>query len=311
MGLRLTTATALLMATTALVACDDDDEVGDAAVVDEVEIVDAEPDGDEVLVEEEPVIVTEDAPAAEPEPDPVIMTEDAAEPVEDGVVVVEAPVDAEPAEEEAVVLDETEEDLPASIAGVEEELDTDVGAAGAETLAEEPEIVVDEVDSAAVERVEEETEAEVLADGAIVQDAPVSEAAEGNELAGAPVDEDEAITLSNNVTVLDPEELSSTEDGTDAEAIVAPDASAQAQVEEIDDVATDGIDSLSELAMLDTDNVVMGPEQIQMLATLVEDSDSLSATQKITIVNGLDAARDDPQRLAQVLEQIVTLTDID
>lgn len=292
MGIRLTTATAILLATTALVACgEDEDEVdaGDAVVVDEVETVEAEPEA--VVVEE----------VAEAEAEMEIVEEeivDAAEAAEEGLETA--------VEDTAEVLDVEPDgdELPASIAGTEAELETDIGAADAVTLAEEPEIVVDEVDSAAAEALEEETEAEVLAEGQIVQDEPVLETAEGDEA----VDDDGLMTLSTNTTVVDADDLSSTEDGTDAEAVVIAGAETDVQVEETNDVATDGIDSLSELAMLDMENLAIGTDQIDRLTTLIEDSDSLSATQKITLVAGLDAARDDPERLSEILEQIVTLT---
>ncbi len=75
-------------------------------------------------------------------------------------------------------------------------------------------------------------------------------------------------------------------------------------VEETNDVGTDGIDSGSELTMTDFDNLVLDEAGVQRLTAFVEGSDAFTATQKITIVAGFDAARDDPERLGQLLEQV-------
>ncbi len=65
-----------------------------------------------------------------------------------------------------------------------------------------------------------------------------------------------------------------------------------------------GSNSGSELTMTDFDDLVLDEEGVQRLTAFVEGRDDITATQKITIVAGLDAARDDPERLAQLLEQV-------
>ena len=99
------------------------------------------------------------------------------------------------------------------------------------------------------------------------------------------------------------------EEGTvDAEAQVDPAAPGDAQVEETNDVATDGIDSASEARMIDLENLVLDDEGVQRLTEFVEGSDQIPDTQKITIVAGIDAARDNPERLEEILEQVRELT---
>ena len=133
-------------------------------------------------------------------------------------------------------------------------------------------------------------------------------------------DDDELLTLDTNVTVIDGDdttdqdvaqatgEASASEGGTDAEAQVAADAPESEQIEETNDVATDGIDSASEATMLDLDNLVLDEDGVQQLTEFVEGSDQINDTQKITIVAGIDAARDNPERLEELLEQVRELT---
>jgi hypothetical protein len=128
--------------------------------------------------------------------------------------------------------------------------------------------------------------------------------------------EDDLITLDTNVTVLDEAddtaEVAGAEsalgEGEDAEAVVAPAAPEEAQVEALNDVNTDGVDSASEANMLDLDNLVLDDEGVQRLTEYVEASDQIDDTQKVTLVAGLDAARDNPERLEELLDQIRELT---
>ncbi len=78
--------------------------------------------------------------------------------------------------------------------------------------------------------------------------------------------------------------------------------------EKAQDIATDGIDSSSEALMLDEEGLVEVlsvegfdyDEAVQAIETAdIEDS------QKATLLAGMDAARDDPEALAEVLERAV------
>ena len=324
MGLRLSTAMMLVMSLGLVTACGDDD----ADVAEGGDVVD-----EETVVVEEPADVVE-APADEGIADGAVST--------DEVVVVDEATDAEP--DVAIVEEPVEEADDANVlaeagGGDAIELDTDVesdgepitGAAGATDAAEpadagttvevagddaavlaDPAAEVADVTGEAdategdAEVVVVETDPEAVDAGTEVATADTGTAAETGLAAGddAAEGDDGMVTLETNVTVVGEEE---DEGGVDAEARVDPAAPEDEQVEETNDVATDGVDSASEAAMLDLDNLVLDDEGVQRLTEYVEASD-IDATQKITIVNGIDAARDDPERLEEILEQVRELS---
>ena len=177
-----------------------------------------------------------------------------------------------------------------------EELDTDAGTATLVETEESPAEQTAEMSDAEVEAAEE-----AAAEAAAVDEEETIVGNDGDATAEA---DDGMIELETNVTVADaPDALNSAGDA-DAEARVAPTASQEEMVEETNDVGTDGIDSGSELTMTDFDNLVLDQEGVQRLTTFIEQSEEIDPNQKITLVAGLDAARDNPDRLAEILEQV-------
>ncbi len=81
------------------------------------------------------------------------------------------------------------------------------------------------------------------------------------------------------------------------------DAAEQAQ-----DIATDGVDSEFAALMLDEEGLVevLSVEGFDYEeAVRAIESSELSDTRKVTLLAGMDAARDDPEALAEVLERAV------
>ena len=326
MGLRLSTAMTLVMTLGLVAACGEDEaevevEESDAEVVVEepaadVAVVEEADEGiadGDVSTEEEVVVVEEEEPAD----DNVIAEVDGGEPVEvetnvesDGEPItaeVGGDAEAEAPEEDVAVAEEDE----AVLADPAEEVADVTGEADA-TEGDAEVVIVDEA-------AEGETELAAADTGtaAEVEQVPAD---------GAEAEDDGLVTLETNVTVVDSDEEgadapteqdvaqatgegNAADEGTlDAEARVEPGASEDAQVEEINDVATDGIDSASEADMLDLDNLVLDDAGVQSLTEYVEGSEDISDTQKVTIVAGIDAARDNPERLEELLEQVRELT---
>lgn len=303
MRLRVSTAMALVLSMGVLAACGEEEA--------EVEV-------EESAVEvpaEEPVVVEEET--AEADVEAVIVEE---EPADDVEVIAEAG-DAEPVELETDVESDGEpivastEDEPAAGEAALEE--TDTAALEPEAEAAEPLVTEGDVEAAEAEAATEETLGEVATDDEELATAGTASSPEGEDAAG----EDELITLDTNVTVVDDVDAgtegdtaevagaeSAVGEGTDAEATVDPAAPAEAQVEATNDVATDGVDSASEANMLDLDNLVLDDAGVQQLTEYVEASDQIDETQKVTLVAGLDAARDNPERLEELLDQIRELT---
>jgi hypothetical protein len=206
----------------------------------------------------------------------------------------------------------TEED-----AGAEElevaEIEAETADPEADAL--EPLVTEGDVEAAEAEAETEATLGEVVTDEEEFDTAGTESSPEGEDAAG----EDDLITLDTNVTVVDDVDAaedtaevagaeSAVGEGTDAEATVDPAAPEEAQVEALNDVNTDGVDSASEANMLDLDNLVLDDEGVQRLTEYVEASDQIDDTQKVTLVAGLDAARDNPERLEELLNQIRELT---
>ena len=317
MALRLSTAMGLMLTLGLVTACGDDEEVAvedtDAEVVVEEEVV--EP------VEEiaDGAVSTDETVVADEEPEVVVVEEE--EP--------DAEVIAEAGDDEAIELEtdvESDGEPITATAGAETEepvVDAEEPAADAEVVVIEEEVPVVEVEPADTDVAEVETDAEPLETDTDVAEADTAVVVETDEPATEEAEGDDAglITLDTNVTTVDPDapteqdveqalgdDIAADEGGLDAEAQVAADAPEEAQTEEINDVATDGIDSASEAEMLDLDNLVLDDAGVQRLTTFVEDSEQISATQKVAIVAGLDAARDNPERLAELLEQVRELT---
>lgn len=298
MRLRVSTAMALVLSMGTLAAC------GEEEAEVEVEESAVEVPAEEVIVEEE---------AAEADVEAVVVEE---EPAEDVEVIAEAGDEAEPIELETDVESDgepivasTETDPAADDAAIEE-VETD--AAEVETETAEPLVTEGDVEAAEAEAATEETLGEVATDDEELATAGTASSPEG---------EDDLITLDTNVTVVDDADAeaegetaevagaeSALGEGTDAEATVDPAAPAEAQVEETNDVATDGVDSASEANMLDLDNLVLDDAGVQQLTEYVEASDQIDETQKVTLVAGIDAARDNPERLEELLDQIRELT---
>lgn len=316
MGLRWSTAMAMALSLGVLAACGDDDEV------DEAEVIVEEPEAEVAVVEEgiaDGAVSTDDAEA-------VVVGEDAE-------VAAEEEVIAEAGDEEAVELETTVEsdgepitaEVGAEAEDAAEEVE-DAAADAGDAVEEATEEAATEVEETA-DAVEAEAEEAVDAIETEVAEAETGVEAEVEQAADAAEDaaeeaEDGVQTLTTNVTVVEETDPPTEQDvnqalgaddavgenSTDAEALIAPGASEDAQVEEINDVATDGLDSASEVEMIDFDNLVLDEEGVQTLTTFVEGSDAISDTQKITIVAGIDAARDNPERLAELLEQVREIT---
>ena len=291
MGLRLSTAMTLVLSLGLVAACGDDEaDVAEVEAVDEETVVVEEP-VEEGLAED--AVSTDEAAVVEEEPEVVVVEE---EPVEEENVIAEAG-GGDPIELETDV--ESDGEPITGTAGDEAEAE----------VAEDEAVLADPAEEVADATGEADATAEDSAEVVVVDpeaDGEVEEADAGTELAAADTEapaegEDGMVTLDTNVTVVEGEE------GVDAEARVDPAAPEDAQVEETNDVATDGVDSASEAEMLDLDNLVLDEEGVQRLTEYVEASD-IDATQKITIVNGIDAARDNPERLEEILEQVRELT---
>lgn len=281
MGLRLTTAMTLVLAAGALAACDDSDET---AVVE----------GDEVVIVEEDAAVVPDAEIADTD----VAVIDDGEVAETDLVVDETVASDETIELDTDVTEVGEDTADASADLVVVETDEIAADAGTANLVETEESPAEETAEMTNEEVDAAQEAAAEAAAADGDAIP----AEGLDTAGT---DDGVIELTNNVTVADAPDALNASDGTaDAEARVTPGASEETMVEETNDVGTDGIDSGSELTMTDFDNLVLDEAGVQRLTAFVEGSDAFTATQKITIVAGFDAARDDPERLGQLLEQV-------
>jgi hypothetical protein len=295
MGLRLTTAMPLILAAGILAACGEDDEVAttetvtgdEAVIVAEEEVVTDEEVVAEVEAEEELVVsesVTED--------DPVELDTDVTEVVDDAEAVVD--------EAGAEVADVAEAEITEEVAEVEaldaEGLDAEAGTATLVETDESPAEVTADMSDAEVEAAEE-----AASQAASVDEGETVLGNDGDATAGA---DDGMIELDTNVTVADASPALNSAGEADAEAIADPAASEEVMVEETNDVGTDGIDSGSELTMTDFDDLVLDEEGVQRLTTFIESSDAIDANQKITLVAGLDAARDEPDRLAEILEQV-------
>ena len=308
MALRLTTAMPLILAAGILAACGDDDEVATEEVVtgDEAVVVVE----DEAVVEEEPVVVAEEEAPAEDlviseevtEDDPIELdVNEVAEGAEAAVEGAGAEV-AETAAEAGDAVEGAAEELTEQVAEADDvevleegEVDAEAGTATLVEAEESPAEETAEMSNAEVEAAEEEA----AADAAVEEGETVAGA--GNE---AVESDDGMIELETNVTVADASPALNSAGEMDAEARVDPEASTEEMVEETNDVATDGIDSGSELTMTDFDDLVLDEAGVQRLTTFIENSEEIDATQKVTLVNGLDAARDDPERLQEILEQV-------
>ena len=298
MGLRLTTAMPLILAAGILAACGDDDEVAttetvtgdEAVVVAEEEVVEAE----EVAEPEEELVVSESVT----EDDPIELETDVTEVGEGAEEAVE-----DAGEEVAETAEAAEAEVTEEVTEVEtldaEELD---GEAGTATLVESDEESPAEA-TAEMSNAEVEDAEEAAAEAAAVDEDETIVGNDGDATEAAEAD-DGMIELETNVTVADADPELNSAGEADAEARVDPAASEEEMVEETNDVGTDGIDSGSELTMTDFDNLVLDQEGVQQLTTFIENSEEIDPNQKITLVAGLDAARDDPDRLAEILEQV-------
>lgn len=286
---------------------------GAEATEEEVAEVEVEEEPEEnVLAEAGGGEATELETTVESDGEPIVATAGAE-------AEAEGDAEAETADAEAVVVEEAETaDVEVADAGTDTQPATETAdeetqeqlaedAAADEGGAEELEIVETEATEDAAETEETELAA-----------ADTGSADTGSADAGG---DGEVITLDTDVTVVETGddtteqdveqatgEPSAAEGGTDAEAQVAATAPEDAQVEETNDVATDGIDSGSEAAMIDLDNLVLDDAGVQRLTQFVESSEQINDSQKVTIVAGLDAARDNPERLEELLEQVRELT---
>ena len=303
MGLRLTTAMPLILAAGILAACGDDDEVattetvtGDEAVVVAEEEVVAEEvvEAEEAVVPEEELVVSESVT----EDDPIELDTNVTEVGEAAEEAVEG-VGAEVAETAEVVETEVTEEV-ADAGDVEvvevEELDAEAGTANLVESEESPAEQTADMSNAEVEVAEE-----AAAEAAAVDEEETIVGNDGDATAEA---DDGMIELETNVTVADASPALNSAGDADAEARVDPAASEAEMIEETNDVGTDGIDSGSELTMTDFDNLVLDQEGVQRLTTFIESSEEIDPNQKITLVAGIDAARDNPDRLAEILEQV-------
>ena len=303
MALRLTTAMSLVLATGLLAACNDD-EVQDGTTTAESETgAVAVPEGVEMTEEtaENPDAVENQADVAEmqatAEEETAEAVESVGEPADTELVetVDEDALEEEAAESDVVVLEnETEVVTAESDEGL-------AGGVGADTV------------GPATETAEEGMTRENPATDA----ATATDMADGSDIATVPAEgslADEEPQIAETGTAMtedmveemdgaDVADLNSTGE-LDAEAQAEPGSGTDVAVEETNDVATDGIDSGSELTMTDLDNLVLDQEGVQRLTSYIEDSDAFTPTQKVTLVAGIDAARDDPQRFSQLMDQI-------
>jgi hypothetical protein len=169
------------------------------------------------------------------------------------------------------------------------------------------------VETAEVEGAEVvEVEDTVDADAALTEDADAVETdaaiADDAELVEGGVDVDEALSDSPAESEADPGETVTTEIEQQTTPEGEEETSTEAAADTAIDVATDEVDSASEARMIDVEDAreVMSAEGFDFeRAVAIIEASNIDDTQKATLIAGLDAARDEPEELAEVLERTI------